>query len=106
MPPPEFKKGFTFVHSFKKGKPEHIHVILTDPVIDKKDNKKKVIMVNFSSVEGKGAGKKKKRRKIDPTCIFKGDEHPTLNRESYIVYERAKLMTMERLETKHKREIL
>lgn len=93
-----FKKGSSFIHTFEpKRVPEHLYIVLNNPIVDEDDRKVKVIIVNLSSVIDKKTRKRKKRSQIDTTCMFDGDEHESLTHLSFVFYRGAMLIEVEKL---------
>ena len=62
---------------------KHLFILLTDPQRDTQTGIRYVLMVSLSTV--------KQGLPCDRTCILYAGDHPFVKRESYVVYQRARL---------------
>jgi len=64
----------------------HLFIVLTEPRVEKGDANK-VLLVSVSS-----------RLKSDKTCILKSGAHPFIKYQSYVIYERMEICSIDFLE--------
>ncbi|HFX6223800.1 hypothetical protein ACT4VJ_06415 [Acinetobacter baumannii] len=69
------------------GPKEHLFVVLFDPDTFPNEGYGKrlcIVSVNFTSVTTE--------KKIDPACIIEAGEHPFIQHQSFVLYERIQIM--------------
>lgn len=69
------------------GPKEHLFVVLFDPDTFPSEGYGKrlcIVSVNFTSVTTE--------KKIDPACIIEAGEHPFIQHQSFVLYERIQIM--------------
>lgn len=69
------------------GPKEHLFVVLFDPDTFPSEGYGKklcIVSVNFTSVTTE--------KRIDPACIIEAGEHPFIQHQSYVLYERIQIM--------------
>jgi len=96
----EIKSGTAFFGTLDDA-PEHIHIVLTDPIPDERDKKSlQVIVVNLTSVYKKGT--REKVSDYDPTVVLTKRDHRIISRESFVYYKKAKVITRRYLRRKER----
>ncbi len=61
----------------------HLFVVLTDPLCNFDDGIRKVLLVSLSSIHDD--------LYHDSACILEPGEHPFVKRDSYVVYQKARI---------------
>lgn len=72
------------------GPKEHLFVVLFDPDTYQREGYGKrlcIVSVNFTSVATE--------KKIDSACVIEAGEHPFIQHQSYVLYERIQIMDHE-----------